>query len=210
MNTRYSILIGILLIVTVITYLLSNDVPAQQKAVYAKQLPIFINGWSGEDIKVDDKTLEILETDDVLMRDYKKEGNPFIQLCIVYASNNRKVSHPPEVCYKGSGWSLEEKIPVVFSIKSDEFPEFSANKLILEKGDQKQLVLYWYKCNSEYAINYYKQQINIVKSEIITGKSASGLIRISTPIVNNDEDVAMMRVQRFSLNMLPLITKYLP
>jgi EpsI family protein len=196
--------------VTVITHFLSNDVPAQQKTVYAKQLPIFINGWSGEDIKVDDRTLEILETNDVLMRDYKKEGNPFIQLCIIYASNNRKVSHPPEVCYKGSGWSLEEKILVVFSIKSDEFPELRANKLILEKGDQKQLVLYWYKCNSDYATNYYKQQINVVKSEIITGKSTSGLIRISTPIVNNDEDVAMMRVQRFSLNMLPLITKYLP
>lgn len=210
MNTRYSILIGILFMVTIITYFLSDDVPAQQKAVYAKQLPIFINGWSGEDIKVDDRTLEILETNDVLMRDYKKEGNPFIQLCIIYASNNRKVSHPPEVCYKGSGWSLEEKIPVVFSIKSDEFPELRANKLILEKGDQKQLVLYWYKCNSDYATNYYKQQINVVKSEIITGKSTSGLIRISTPIVNNDEDVAMMRVQRFSLNMLPLITKYLP
>ena len=210
MNIRYSILIGILFMVTVITHFLSNDVPAQQKTVYAKQLPIFINGWSGEDIKVDDRTLEILETNDVLMRDYKKEGNPFIQLCIIYASNNRKVSHPPEVCYKGSGWSLEEKILVVFSIKSDEFPELRANKLILEKGDQKQLVLYWYKCNSDYATNYYKQQINVVKSEIITGKSTSGLIRISTPIVNNDEGVAMMRVQRFSLNMLPLITKYLP
>ncbi len=210
MNTRYSILIGILFMVTVITYFLSNNVPAQQKAVYAKQLPIFINGWSGKDIKVDEQALEILETNDVLMRDYKKEGNPFIQLCIVYASNNRKVSHPPEVCYKGTGWSLEEKIPVVFSIKSDEFPELRANKLILEKGDKKQLVLYWYKCNSDYTTNYYKQQINVVKSEIITGKSTSGLIRISTPIVNNDEEVAMMRVQRFSLNMLPLITKYLP
>lgn len=210
MNKRYSILTGILLIVTVITYLLSNDVPAQHKAVYAKQLPAFINGWHGEDIEVDERTLEILETDDVLMREYKKEENPPILLCIVYASNNRKVSHPPEVCYKGSGWSLEEKIPVVFSIKSDKFPEFSAIKLIIEKGEQKQLVLYWYKCNSEYTTNYYKQQIHIVKNQIITGKSTSGLVRISTPIINNDEETAMMRVQRFSLDMLPFITEYLP
>jgi EpsI family protein len=210
MNKRYSILTGILLMVTVITYFLSNDVPAQQKAVYAKQLPVFINGWYGKDIEIDKQTLEILETEDVLMREYKKEQDPPVLLCIVYASNNRKVSHPPEVCYKGSGWSLEEKIPVVFSIKSGEFPEFSAIKLIIEKADQRQLVLYWYKCNSVYATNYYKQQINIVKNQIMTGNSTSGLVRISTPIVNNDEDVAMMRAQRFSLNMLPFITKYLP
>ncbi len=210
MNTRYSILIGLLFIVTIITYLLSNDIPAQQNTAYAKQLPIFINGWTGEDIEVKSRTLEILETNDVLIRDYKKDKNPPVQLCIVYASNNRKVSHPPEVCYKGSGWSLEEKKPVVFSIKSDEYPEFRAIKLIQERGDQKKLVLYWFKCNSKYTTNYYKQQINIVKSEIITGKSTSGMVRISTPVVNNDEEDAMMRAQRFSMNMLPLITKYLP
>ncbi len=210
MNTRYSILIGLLSIVTIITYFLSNDVPAQQKTVYAKQLPLFVNGWTGEDIEVNNRTLEILETNDVLMRDYKKDQDPPVQLCIVYASSNRKVSHPPEICYSGSGWSLEEKRPVVFSIKSDEYPEFSAIKLIIEKGDQKQLVLYWYKCKSEYATNYYRQQINIVKNEIITGKSTSGMVRISTPVVNNDENIAMMRAQRFSMNMLPLITKYLP
>ena len=210
MNTRYFIVIGILFIVSIITYFLSIDVPAQQKTVYAKQLPVFINGWSGEDIEVDDRTLELLETDDVLMREYRKEGYPPVEFCIIYASNNRKVSHPPEICYRGGGWALEEKKPIVFSKRSGEFPEFSAIKLIIEKGDQKQLVLYWYKCNRKYTTNYYTQQINIVKSEITTGKSTSGLIRISTPIVNNDEDVAMMRVQKFSLKMLPSITKFLP
>lgn len=189
---------------------MSKNAPSHQKSLYAKQLPVFIHGWIGKDIEVDDKTLKILETDDVLIREYKKEETPPVQLCIVYASNNRKVAHPQEICYKGGGWSLEEKKPVVLSTRADVFPEFKAIKLILEKGNQRQLVLYWYKCNKEYTSNYYKQQINIVKSGIITGKSTSGLIRISTPIINKDEDVAMKRTQIFTLNILPLITKHLP
>ncbi len=210
MNARYLTLIGILFMVTIVTYFLSREVPAQQKAIYAKQLPVLINDWYGEDLEVDDRTLEILETDDVLMRVYKKEQKPTIELCIVYASNNRKVAHPPEVCYKGGGWSLEKKKPVVVLAKSDEYPEFRAVKLVLEKGDEKLLVLYCYKCNREYTSNYYKQQINIVKSEIMTGKSTSGLIRFSTVIIDNDEDDAMMRIQGFIIDILPLLTKYLP
>ena len=94
----------------------------------------------------------------------------------------------------------------MLSFKYDKFPEFRAIKLVLEKL----LVLYWYKCNREYTYNYYRQQINIVMSEIKTGKSTSGLIRLSTLIVNNDEPGAMMIIQEFVMDMLPFLTKHLP
>lgn len=206
MNKRFLIATCTLFIAAIITWLLAGNIPSQQNSLYAKQLPISIEDWVGMDIEVDDQTLRILETDDVLMRDYTREGSPHLLLCIVYASNNRKVAHPPEVCYKGGGWSLEKKERVMISENPDGFKVI---KLILEKGNEKQLVLYWYKCNKEYTSGYYKQQINIVKSGIITGKSTSGLIRVSTPIIN-DEEAAMTRAQIFVLNILPLITKYLP
>jgi EpsI family protein len=210
MNKRYLILVGVLFVATILTYFLSRNVPAQQQSTYAKELPVLVNDWYGEDIKVDERTLEILETDDVIIRVYRKKQSIPVELCIVYASNNRKVAHPPEICYKGGGWSLEEKKHVVFPIKSNKYPEVRANKLIIEKGDKTQLVLYWYKCNKDFTSNYYRQQINIVMNEIRSGKSTSGLIRFSTLIVNNDEDGAMMRIQNFISDMLPLLIKYLP
>lgn len=210
MIKRYFISISILFILAIVTYFFSLNVPSQQNSQYAEQLPLFLAGWSGKDFEVDNRTLELLETNDVLMREYRKKDLPSIQLCVVYASSNRKVSHPPEVCYRGGGWSIEEREPVLFSVKSDEYPEFRAMKLISEKGDQKQLVIYWYKSNKKYTGNYYKQQINIVKNQIITGNSTSGLLRLSTMIDNNNEYDAMMRLQEFSINMLPSITKYLP
>ena len=208
MIRKYCILIGVLFFSAIITGFLSQKVPLQENSQYAKQLPLFLNGWVGRDFEIDDRTLEILETDDVLLRTYGKEGSVPVQLCVVYASNNRKVSHPPEVCYKGSGWSVEQKEPILFSKKSNEYPGFRAIKLIIEKGSEKKLVLYWYKCNEKYATNYYKQQFNVVKNEILKGQSTSGLIRISTLIDN--EANAMERLQDFSIGMLPFFTKYLP
>ena len=210
MAKRYLIVISVLLLLSVTTIWLSSKEPSQNNALYAKELPMQVDGWTGSDFKVDEKTLQILETDDVLMREYKKDDIPPVELCVVFASNNRKVSHPPEVCYSGGGWSVEENQSISFSEKSDEYPDFKANKLIIEKGVKKQLVLYWYKCNKRYATNYYQQQINIAKSQLITGNSTSGLIRTSTIIENNDVTEAMMRLQEFSLTMLPYLTKHLP
>lgn len=76
------------------SFFLSMDVQSQQHTSYAKQLPLFFNGWAGREIEVDKRTLEILETNDVLIRNYTKGADTPVQLCIVYASNNRKVSHP--------------------------------------------------------------------------------------------------------------------
>lgn len=194
----------------ILTFLLSVNEPSQQNIIYAKQLPTIINDWYGKDIQVDGRTLEILETNDVLMRHYQKVKSLPVELGIVYAVNNRKVAHPPEVCFQGDGWSLEEKSPVLLSIKSDDYPRFRVIKLVMEKGNKKLLVLYWYKCNREYTSNYYRQQINIVMSEMKSGKSTSGLIRLSTMIINKDENGAMMRIEEFITDMLPLLTKYLP
>ncbi|MDR4503164.1 MAG: EpsI family protein [Candidatus Scalindua sp.] len=210
MNKRYMIIVGLLFMTAILTFLLSVNEPSQQNIIYAKQLPTIINDWYGKDIQVDGRTLEILETNDVLMRHYQKVKSLPVELGIVYAVNNRKVAHPPEVCFQGDGWSLEEKSPVLLSIKSDDYPRFRVIKLVMEKGNKKLLVLYWYKCNREYTSNYYRQQINIVMSEMKSGKSTSGLIRLSTMIINKDENGAMMRIEEFITDMLPLLTKYLP
>lgn len=191
------------------TFFLSMNVQPGQITSYAKQLPLDFNGWHGQEIAVDKRTLEILETSDVLMRNYKREENTPVQLCIVYASNNRKVSHPPEVCYIGSGWSLEEKGSLLLSTQPGNKPAFKVVKLVIERGGEKNLVLYWYKCNDEFTANYYWQQITIVRKGILNGKSTSGLIRVSTQIDDN-EDVSRARIQDFLMDLLPLMTEYLP
>ncbi len=185
------------------------NVQSHQHTSYSRQLPLDFHGWTGERIKVDKRTEEILETNDILMCNYKREDKTPVQLCIVYASNNRKVSHPPEVCYKGSGWSLEDKGSLLLVTQPGKKPEFQVMKLVVEKGGQKHLVLYWYKCNDEYTGNYYKQQLNIVKKGIMNGKSTSGMIRLSTHIDENEE-VSKTRMQKFFIDLLPLLTEYLP
>ncbi|MCP5008182.1 MAG: EpsI family protein [Planctomycetes bacterium] len=209
MNKRYLTITGLLSVTAFITFYLSMDVQSRETMSYASLLPLDFKEWSGREIEIGKRTLEILETNDVLMRNYRGKDSAPVQLCIVYASNNRKVSHPPEVCYKGSGWSLEYKGPLLLSTGPGIKPGFPVIKLVIEKGIQKNLVFYWYKCNDDFTSNYYKQQINIVKSGIIDGKSTSGMIRISTQIEDNEE-IASARIENFFMDLLPLIEEYLP
>ena len=116
MIKRYLILISVFFVLAIITYVFSSNPPLQENSQYAKQLPLFLDGWIGKDFEVDGRTLELLETDDVLLREYMKVESSPVQLCVVYASNNRKVAHPPEICYMGGGVvSRREKSCPVFS-----------------------------------------------------------------------------------------------
>ncbi|MCB1195895.1 hypothetical protein KDK77_06900, partial [bacterium] len=67
---------------------------------FAQNIPKTIDGMNSREIIMDQHTLDILETEDVLFREYRRHGefeNP-LYLCIIFSENNRKVAHPPELC----------------------------------------------------------------------------------------------------------------
>jgi len=113
LNRRYwmiIILLGVTAALSVLYLYPSKDAP---KVRYAELLPMNLQDWTAHDLPVDDETKAILETDDVLMREYTKPGEPPIFLSVVFAEENRKVAHPPEVCLTGSGFEVKEKFSVV-------------------------------------------------------------------------------------------------
>ena len=69
-------------------------------------IPLQVGEWSGRDIKIDKRTIEILETEDVMMREYTNRKGESVYLTIVYSGAKRGAFHPPEVCYTGDGSRL--------------------------------------------------------------------------------------------------------
>ena len=63
--------------------------------------PKVIGDWTSEDLPISDDDKAILETDNVFVRRYTNSIDEEVSLFIVYSENNRKVSHPPEICYTG-------------------------------------------------------------------------------------------------------------
>ena len=160
----------------------------QQKRSHDKLNILFfpqrIGNWSGKDIALTEKEYDILETRNLVFREYTNLSGKKLSLFIIYSETNRSVFHPPEVCLIGSGIAIVDKRAE--AIKSGKY-DFVTSKLYLEKNNAKELVLYCYKAGKFYTDNYYFQQAYLAFHQIFGRRIPGATIRISMPLGSEEK-----------------------
>lgn len=202
---RYLIAIVLLLVTALITFG-AYSTKSYSGTLYTRDIPMIIGDWRGRDIPMDERTYEILETRDVLMREYMNSSNEKVLLTVVFAQDNRKVTHPPEACFAGGGWKRINRDIQTMSVENQTV---KANRLILQKGANKQVVLYLYKAGKKVTPNYYAQQLNIILNGMMRRNTSSALIRISS-MDDTDVEETTARTRKFTTEALPILRKRLP
>ncbi len=181
----------------------------QKDTVDIHLFPGTFNGWTAEEVTITEDEYAILETKNVFVRKYTNPEGKQVYLFIVYSQNNRKVSHPPEICYTGGGASIlgttREKIEI-----KDPPVVIEANNLDLVIGPVKHQSFYWFKVGSSFTPNYWKQQMLIAIKTLTGQSSSSALIRVSTDVVGQDVNAAKNTIKDFVKEIFPSILKYLP
>src|SRR3990172_441003 len=150
----------------------------QQDTVSIHEFPKSIGPWNSEEMTITDMEYAILETRNAFSRKYRTPAGQEVALFIVYSQNNRKVSHPPEVCYIGGGISVINKESVTIPGPQPD-SDIAANKLLLEKGTSSYIAYYWFKVGDSFTPNYWKQQTLIAVKTLLGKPSSSALIRVS-------------------------------
>ena len=154
----------------------SSSIDSNQQIV--QTVPREIGSWKGQDIPLDERTYEILETRNVLSRQYVSPRGEKVELLIVSSNKDRRVAHPPEVCYITSNFSIvDERIEkFTFGNTSINLKRFTAqdkNSLNREK------VMYVYKVGNRYTANYFAQQLLFAWDLATRRESQILLIRLS-------------------------------
>lgn len=156
-----------------------------------KAFPYTIGEWKGTDIGVTEDEYGILETRNLISREYVNPSNDRIWLFIIYSETNRSVFHPPEVCFMGSGVKLLdkkiEKIPYGESF-------ISANKLYTQKSDYNGISLYCYKVSNFHTDNYYLQQAYFALNQLFRRHVRGATIHIAMPL-DRDEEVILTELK---------------
>jgi len=204
-SKRYLITIILLLVTAFITFGAYSNVNRPSE-LYTQKIPLIINNWYGKDVTMEERTYEVLETKDAIMREYNKPDGKRVMFIVVFAESNRKVAHPPEVCFEGSGWARVDKEIQAVLINGRQL---KFNRLTIQQDSEKQLVMYLYKAGNNLTPDYYIQQVNIIASNILRKKASSALIRISALIEDNIEDSASL-LREFAEDMMPYLEKALP
>jgi EpsI family protein len=172
--------------------------------------------YVGEDSTLSERTLLILQTDDYLSRSYEAvDGSDRFHLLVVFSPDNRKGTHPPDVCLKGAGEEVVSKR--LHELSPPGMQSITMRELItVHKASQRKSVhLYVYKCGDAYTPSFMMQQVTIFLNGLTNRNAAGALIHLTAPISPvGDEDQATAAAREKGLaaarEMLPEIDRGLP
>ncbi|MFA5143008.1 MAG: exosortase C-terminal domain/associated protein EpsI [Candidatus Omnitrophota bacterium] len=189
----YMLLVVLLLAASFFSLRLFSQEKTMRDTTDIHSFPHTIGKWKGTDLEITEKEYQILETRNLIAREYVNQSNDKLSLFIIYSETNRSVFHPPEVCIAGGGFAIVDKQNE--NIESGKY-KFSANKMLAEKGDFKELVLYAYKAGKLYTSNFYLQQAYLAIHQIFGKRVPGATIRVAIPI-RSDEKQALAMLKSF-------------
>lgn len=204
-NKTFYIVIIVLAIVTTIGFM--NYLPARFDAaegIRVEKFPTTVGEWTSTEIPLSERDYEILETKNLFMRDYENSKGQVVNFYLIYSEDNRKVSHPPEVCYMGSGVTIADKTQTQIT------DSIRANKLLVEMADSRQIVVYWYKAGDLHTNNYLRQQLKTVIDRTFGKRTSGALIRLSVDLKDGDEDAGLELIRSFFAEVEPILDEYVP
>ena len=176
-------------------------------------LPHQFGAWTGNDIGIPQDQLDVLGPGDFLLRIYQnsQQMEPYVGLFIAYFPSQRAgdTIHSPKHCLPGAGWLPVENSRVELSLPGER--PFEANRYIIAKGTEKQVVLYWYLAHNRATASEYWAKFYLVTDAMTMNRSDGSLIRLTTPFIPGQNPVvAQQRLVSFASLIMPEMDHYIP
>jgi EpsI family protein len=212
LNLRF--LLAVLLLATTAVFLQAHGrVEHMPSRLPLASFPKELNGWNGSDVSIDQDVLDVLGAGDFLLRVYRPQENnqPYVDLFIAYFPSQRAgdTIHSPKNCLPGAGWRPVESSRIDVSLPGHE--PFPANRYVISKGEDKQLVLYWYWAHDRAVASEYWAKFYLVADSMRLNRSDGSIVRVTTPLRSGETaDLAQQRLLSFSGGVVPLLNQYVP
>lgn len=196
----------------------TERVPAREAL---STFPLQLGHWEGSPTEeFDQKVLAVLGVDDYVNRRYAAGPTTRANLYIGYYQSQREgdTIHSPLNCLPGAGWLPVEKervaIPVREAARGDAATRpITVNRLVIAKGLEKQVVLYWYQSHGRVVASEYWSRLHNVLDAVRLNRTDAAIIRIVVPVYGQDEAAEQSAVQsatEFAQSVYPLLARYLP
>ena len=149
-----------------------------------KDFPKQIGGWeqAGADQQFDSDTLSVLRASDYLLRDYRTNDGRVANFYVGYYASQRDGAtyHSPLNCLPGSGWLMSD--PGRITITPSGRASFVANRYLIQNGDHKALLIYWYQGRGRAVASEYWGKIYTVLDSVRLRRSDGAMVRVTIPV----------------------------
>lgn len=179
-----------------------HDVPLKRPF---KLFPYKIDSFNLKTTKnMKPEIIKALGVSDYIIRVYCKE-NHCIELYVGFFKSQREgaMIHSPKHCMPGSGWIPLSSEIITLKTKNGEI---RVNRFLLQKGEEKLLVYYWYQGRGRILASEYKDRLYLLLDRILKKRSDGALVRLTVPYRPGEEK----QLRLFINHLLPVLNKFLP
>lgn len=209
-NTRIIILALCLILTGAIIFSKSDRVPLK-KQILLRQALAEIKGCETSNFSpLEENIAEALKLDDYLNQ-YYQCGGERMSLYIGYYLTTKKVgaAHDPLVCFPGQGWVLSDRNKNKILIDKDADLEVSYSMMTASRGDQKELIVYWFQSYDKTNPDTLSQKITSLVNKVAHSGEDNAFVRITMSIGEKNASECHDAILRFVRDFYPMFLAYI-
>jgi EpsI family protein len=210
-SLRFGVLLVLILVVGVLVNTWSYRGETHVERKHLNDFPQTVGQWqkAGSDRILDDETLRVLRASDYLLRDFRKPEGTVANLYVGYYASQRTGAtyHSPLNCLPGSGWTLSA--PGKATITMPDGSSFVANKYIIQNGDFKNMMVYWYQGRGRNVASEYWGKIYTVLDSVSMRRSDGAMVRVTIPITDSEEEAERSAIE-FASAATAVLPEFVP
>ncbi|WP_262963894.1 VPLPA-CTERM-specific exosortase XrtD [Methylobacter psychrophilus] len=176
--------------------------------------PLQIDKWEGRNDYLSQKYLDELRLTDYAIINYvQPESASTINFYSAYYEAQRRgvAVHSPKGCMPGDGWQITQFGQLNFPDIIIDGNELELNRAVIQKGESKQLVYYWFQQRGRTITNEYLVKWYLFYDALTMNRTDGALIRLVTSVGQTEDlEKADQRLQAFIKELAPKLPAYIP
>ena len=184
--------------------------PARQSLL---EFPLQLGEWQGASSALERQYLEALQLDDYVLADYSGAEKIPVNVYVAYYLSPKKgrSSHSPKQCIPGGGWEITSFAPVRLESVPGLSAEQEANRVVIQKGGQKQIVYYWFKQRDRWITSEYAVKFFLFWDSLTRQRADGALVRLVSSMHAGETEAAVdRRLQTMAGLVTPMLSQYVP
>lgn len=188
------------------------------------EFPAEVGHWTARSATpLEPDVLAVLGVDDYLNRLYATSDGGIVGLYVGYYRSQRQgdTIHSPLNCLPGAGWQIvgreRKRIriappPSDGVAATDESDTIEVNRLVVVKGIERRVVVYWYQDRDGVVASEYRQRLHTVLDAIRSGRTDAAFVRIIAPVRgegDSSELAATQTASQFAVAAYPRLSQFL-
>ena len=189
----------------------SNLLPPRESLA---AFPLRVGEWHGQRRSIEPPVLRTLKLTDYALMDFasaKRSGA--INFYVAYYESQRKgeAVHSPRSCIPGDGWQIEALDQVAVDGVTTPSGTLTVNRVVIAKGDLRQVVYYWFAQRGRHLTNEYLVKWYLFVDGMTRNRTDGALVRLVTPLGRNEpESAADARLGDFLREVFPQLSEFVP